>query len=60
MFNHLKTFSTVTSTFIGLTGEGLVRQEAVEEENLLGAEDLVEEGLDESVSVERSPGSGYH
>ena len=57
MFNYLKTFSTSTSPIVGLAGQGLVGQKTVEKENLLGAEDLVEEGLDEPFSIERCPGS---
>jgi hypothetical protein len=55
--NYLKTLPTSLFAIVRFTGEGLVWQETVEKEYLLGAEDLVEEGLDESISIERSPGS---
>ncbi len=58
VFSYLKTLPTSLFAIVGFTGEGLVWQETVEKEYLLGAEDLVEEGLDEPISIERSPRSG--
>ena len=53
--SDLHSLATKRPPLVDLVGGRLVRQDAVEEQDLLGAKNLVEQRLDQPVAIEWSP-----